>query len=43
MKRQDSRMTLRTPPFLKGGVQLAKQELVWERLNTETGGRQTNG
>jgi lipocalin-like protein len=42
LKRQDNRMTLRTPPFLKGGVQLAKQELVWERLNPETGGRKTN-
>jgi hypothetical protein len=36
---QDNRMTLRTPPFVKGGVQLAKQELVWERLNPETAGR----
>ena len=27
---RSNRMTLRTPPILKGGVKLANQELVWE-------------
>jgi lipocalin-like protein len=36
---QGGRMTLRTPPFLKGGVKLANQELVWERIKPETPGR----
>jgi hypothetical protein len=35
---QGNRMTLRTPPFLKGGVKLANQELVWERVKPETPG-----
>lgn len=36
---QDNRMILRTPPFLKGGVKLANQELVWERLKPGTTSR----
>ena len=35
---QGNRMTIRTPPFLKGGVKLANQELVWERMMPETPG-----
>jgi len=35
---QSNRLTLRTPPFLKGGVKLANQELVWERMKPETPG-----
>ncbi len=34
VKLQGDRLTLRTPPFLKGGVQLANQELVWERAKS---------
>lgn len=36
---EGNRMTLRTAPFLKGGVKLAHQELVWERLKPETPAR----
>jgi len=34
-----NRMTIRTPPFLKGGVKLANQELVWERMTPEIPGQ----
>lgn len=34
VKLRGDRLTLRTPPFLKGGVQLANQELVWERAKS---------
>jgi len=30
---EGKRVTLRTSPFLKGGLQIASQELVWERMN----------
>jgi hypothetical protein len=36
---QSNRMTIRTPPFLKGGVKLANQELVWERVKAEAPAR----
>ncbi len=36
VKLQDNRITLRTGAFLKGGAQIAKQELVWERMKPET-------
>jgi hypothetical protein len=32
VKLEGKRVTLRTPPFLKGGVQMT-EELVWERMN----------
>jgi hypothetical protein len=35
---QGNRVTLRTPPFPKGGEKLANQELVWERMKPETPG-----
>jgi Lipocalin-like domain len=35
---QGNRLTLRTPPFLKGGVKLANQELEWERMKPEPPG-----
>jgi hypothetical protein len=38
VKLEGNRVTLRTPPFLKGGVKLANQELVWERMKPETPG-----
>ena len=31
---QGDHLTLRTPPFLKGGVQIANEELVWERMKS---------
>lgn len=33
VKLQGNRVTMRTEPFLKGGVQISKSELVWERMN----------
>jgi hypothetical protein len=36
---EGNRMTLRTPPFLKGGLKLANQELVWERIKPEAPAR----
>ena len=33
VKFEGNRVTLRTSPFLKGGLQIASQELVWERMN----------
>jgi hypothetical protein len=38
VKLEGNRVILRTPPFLKGGVQLANQELVWERIKSKTAG-----
>jgi Lipocalin-like domain len=35
VKLEANRLTLRTPPFLKGGAQIANEELVWERLKSE--------
>ena len=32
VKLEGNRVTLRVPPILKGGVQLANQELDWERM-----------
>ena len=39
VKLQGNRVTLRVPPFLKGGVQISNQELVWERMKSETTSR----
>ena len=39
VKLEGNRVTLQVPPILKGGVRLANQELVWERMNSETAGR----
>jgi hypothetical protein len=39
VKLEGNRVTLRTTPFLKGGVQIAHQELIWERMESETTGR----
>ena len=39
VKLEGNRVTLRTPPFLKGGVQLVNQELVWERMKSKAAGR----
>jgi hypothetical protein len=36
VKLDGNRLTLRTPPVLRGGVQLAHQEAIWERLKPET-------
>ncbi len=36
VKLERNRVTLRTPPFLKGGVKLVNQELVWERIKPKT-------
>jgi hypothetical protein len=33
VKFEGKRITLRTPPFLRGGVQIAKEELLWERIS----------
>ena len=33
VKFEGKRVTLRTSSFLKGGVQMANEELVWERMN----------
>jgi hypothetical protein len=39
VKFDGNRLTLRTPPFLKGGIQVSKEELVWERVKSETPGQ----
>jgi lipocalin-like protein len=39
VKLQDNRITLRTGAFFKGGVQIAKEELVFERMKPETASR----
>ena len=36
VKLQGNSMILRVPPFLKGGVRIVKEELVWERTRSET-------
>ena len=39
VKLEGNRVTLRTTPFLKGGVQIAHQELIWERMGSSETGR----
>jgi lipocalin-like protein len=36
VKLQRNRITLRTPPFLMGGVKVVQEELVWERMKSKT-------
>lgn len=36
---QGDRVTLRTTPFSRGGVQVAHEDLVWERIKSETTGQ----
>jgi hypothetical protein len=36
IKLQSDRLTLRTPPIVLRGAQMAYAELVWERLKPET-------
>jgi hypothetical protein len=33
VKLQGNKVTLRTAPFPRGGLQIANEELVWERIN----------
>ena len=33
VKLQGNKVTLRTAPFPRGGLQIVKEELVWERMN----------
>ena len=33
VKLEGKRITLRVPPFMKGGLRFASEELVWERVN----------
>lgn len=39
VKLDGNSLTLRTPPVLRGGVQLAHQEAIWDRLRPEMPGR----
>ena len=39
VKLDDNRLILRTPPVLRGGIQWAYQEAVWERVKPQTPGR----